>query len=78
MSSWSTNNSAGAYASTLKWSVAGRRTSYGSLYYVGSYGLIWSSTVSSTASRYLYFLSSGTNILSNNRVNGFSVRCLRD
>jgi uncharacterized protein (TIGR02145 family) len=76
--SWSTNNSAGAYASTLNWSVAGYRYNIGSLYNVGSSGLIWSSTVSSTASRYLFFASSGSSINGSYRAYGLSVRCLRD
>lgn len=77
--SWSTNNSAGAFASPLKLPLAGYRDgSNGSLYYVGSLGYYWSSTVSSTYSRHLHFLSSGAVMYSYARAYGFSVRCLKD
>jgi len=75
--SWSPNNSAGAYTSTLKWSVAGARGNLGSLASVGG-GLVWGSAVSSANSRGLYFYSSGAGIGSYFRVRGGSVRCLRD
>jgi uncharacterized protein (TIGR02145 family) len=77
--SWSSNNAAGAFASPLKLPVAGnRRGSDGSLYYVGSYGHYWSSTVSSTSSRYLDFYSSNAGMNTSNRANGYSVRCIKD
>jgi len=77
--SWSSNNAAGAFASPLKLPVAGSRDgSYGSLYVVGSFGYYWSSTVSSTNSRYLGFRSSNASMGSSGRANGFSVRCLKD
>jgi uncharacterized protein (TIGR02145 family) len=77
--SWSQNNSAGAFASPLKLPVAGNRNySNGSLYLVGTSGLYWSSTVSSTNSRVLYFLSSNAYMNTNYRAFGFAVRCLKD
>ncbi|MDO5976708.1 FISUMP domain-containing protein [Flavivirga jejuensis] len=77
--SWDSNNSAGAFASPLKLPVAGyRRSSSGSLYNVGSYGLYWSSTVSGTNASTLYFLSSDAYMNSYGRAYGFSVRCLKD
>jgi uncharacterized protein (TIGR02145 family) len=77
--SWSTNNAAGAFASPLKLPVAGNRNaSNGSLVNVGTRGLYWSSSVSSTYSLYLNFDSSSANMITNYRANGFSVRCLKD
>jgi hypothetical protein len=59
--------------------VAGFRSfSGGSLSSVGSRGFVWSSTVSSSYSRYLYFYSSLATMASYTRAPGFSVRCLRD
>jgi hypothetical protein len=77
--SWSSNNSAGAFASPLKLPlVGGRDESNGSLSFVGIESTYWSSTVSSTSSRFLYFVSSGAIMTSNFRANGFSVRCIKD
>jgi uncharacterized protein (TIGR02145 family) len=77
--SWSANTSVGAYASPLKLPVAGFRN-YGdsSLYYVGTSGYYWSSTVSGTYSRFLGFNSSDTYVSYGGRANGISVRCLKD
>jgi uncharacterized protein (TIGR02145 family) len=59
--------------------VAGNRNnSNGSLNNVGSNGNYWSSTVSGTNARNLNFNSSNANMNSNNRANGFSVRCIKD
>jgi len=77
--SWSTNNSAGAYASPLKLPLPGdRNSSNGSLVHVGADGIYWCSTVSSTNSRSLYFFSSNAGMDANGRANGLSVRCLKD
>ncbi len=77
--SWSSNNAAGAFDSPLKLPVAGNRiTSNGSLYGVGSHGRYWSSTVSVTNSRNLYFSSTNVIITSLTRANGTSVRCIKD
>jgi uncharacterized protein (TIGR02145 family) len=77
--SWSSDNAAGAFASPLKLSLAGYRSrSNGSLRNVGTYGYYWSSTVSSTNSRNLYFNSSNASMFSSFRANGASVRCLKD
>ncbi|MBK6353813.1 MAG: hypothetical protein IPF46_10485 [Saprospiraceae bacterium] len=77
--SWHNNNAAGAFASLLKLTVAGSRSSSGSLFNVGSYGSYWSSTVDSDNSSYLSF-SDGHAEVSNigNRVIGRSVRCIKD
>src|SRR5690554_3839524 len=77
--SWSSNNEAGAFASPLKLPVAGRRDfSDGTLGDVGSGGFYWSSTVSGTYARHLYFVSSDAVMGSGYRAYGFSVRCLKD
>jgi uncharacterized protein (TIGR02145 family) len=77
--SWSANTSVGAFASPLKLPMSGDRGySIGSLSFVGTVGLYWSSTVSGTYSRYLYFNSSFAAISTSSRANGFSVRCLKD
>jgi hypothetical protein len=79
LSSWSSNNSAGAFASPLKLPVAGLRdNSNGSLNNVGTFGEYWSSTVSSTNSSFLSFNSSNANMSAYYRAVGFSVRCLKN
>lgn len=79
--SWSTNNSAGAFASPLKLPVAGLRyASDGSLDWVGSVGLYWSSTVTEDwiTSRFLLFSSENARMSANLRAYGYSVRCIKD
>jgi hypothetical protein len=77
--SWSSSNSAGAFASPLKLPVAGIRSgSDGSLFGVGSYGLYWSSTVSGTNAGHLLFYSSNAYMSINDRTSGYSIRCLKD
>jgi uncharacterized protein (TIGR02145 family) len=77
--SWSSNDAAGAFASPLKFPVAGiRYRSNGSLGSVGSYGYYWSSTVDGTRSRLLYFYSSSADVYRYYRAYGLSVRCLKD
>jgi uncharacterized protein (TIGR02145 family) len=78
--SWSSSNAQGAFASPLKLPVAGHRYNLnGSFYYVGSYGLYWSSAVDGSNSSYLYFGSSTANMNNNyRRAYGQSVRCLKD
>ena len=77
--SWSSNNAAGAFGSPLKLTVGGYRTHHdGSLNGVGSYGYYWSSSISGTTARVLYFISSNAYIPSSHRAYGFSVRCIKD
>ncbi|HEX8577570.1 MAG TPA: hypothetical protein VF677_14885 [Flavobacterium sp.] len=73
---FSTQNDAGAFASVLKLPRAGSRVNG----VIGntSLGYYWTSTVSGTTSRCLIFDSSQTAMSSNSRVNGFSVRCLKN
>ena len=77
--SWSSNDSAGAYASPLKLPVGGYHDYLGGLLIVvGSGGGYWSSTVFGTYSRFLSFYRGNAGMSGNARAFGFSVRCLRD
>ena len=77
--SWSSNNTAGAFNSTLKLPLAGLRYFHNAaISGVGSQGLYWSSTVSSAGSRFLLFHSSNANMSTYARAVGFSVRCIKD
>ncbi len=77
--SWRSNNSAGAFDSPLKLTVAGvRDNGDGSLFSVGSSGHYWSSTVNGANSRNLHFNSGNAGVNSNYRAYGLTVRCLKD
>jgi hypothetical protein len=77
--SWSSYNSAGAFASPLRLPLAGYRDDgTGSPSGVGGGGYYWSSTVVSTNSRLLLFLSSNATMFTFSRARGHSVRCLKD
>jgi uncharacterized protein (TIGR02145 family) len=77
--SWSSQDYNGAFVSPLKRVSAGSHDYYdGKLYYEGSYGYYWSSTVDGSYSRYLLFTSGNANMYSYSRAYGFSVRCLKD
>ncbi len=76
--SWSPQDYNGAFASPLKLTVAGYRSSNGSLGNVGSNGYYWSSTVSGTYARRLAFNSSNASMNYYDRADGFSVRCIKD
>jgi len=75
--SWSSNSAAGAFASPLKWPMAGYRVN-SSVSNAGSYGLYWSSSVNSTNSRYLFFDSSAATMFSFSRASANCVRCIKD
>ncbi len=76
---WGSANSAGAYASTLKWPVGGNRVVGGTIdtSNVGIKGFVYSSSVSSTDATYLRF-GTGTLMLNGARAGGMSVRCVRN
>jgi len=77
--SWGSNNSSGAFAAPLKWTMVGSRDfSSGSLNSVGAVGNYWSSTVGGTTSRNLAFNSSNALMNDPNRANGLTVRCLKN
>ena len=76
---WSSNDAAGAITSPLKLPEAGYRLdSDGSLSDAGSNGFYWSSTVSGTNSRGLYFGSGNADMNAYLPAYGSSVRCLKD
>ena len=76
---FSSNNSAGAFAS-LKLTLGGARArNNGNLLYAGSTGYVWSSTVDGSNVSVLFFNSSTTNSGSPQlRGRGISVRCIKD
>ena len=77
--SWSSQNAAGAFASPLKLSLAGYRLrTDGSLYKVDNNGNYWSSTVTGTNSRLLYFDGSSAGMADFTRTYGGCVRCIKD
>jgi hypothetical protein len=77
--SWSANTSVGAFASPLKLPMAGYRLfSNGALSLVGTSGHYWSSTVSGSNSRSLYFFSSNAYMYDGYRADGNAARCLKD
>ncbi len=80
---WTSQNAAGAFASTLKLPVAGwRLNSQGNpadaLQNVGSQGRYWSSTPDGSESRRFFFSSSSTAMGSQKRAHGLSIRCIKD
>lgn len=76
---FTSNNAAGAFGSVLKLPMASARNrSDGSLYYVGTHGRYWSSTVSGTNARNLNFNISTADMGTSNRAYGHSVRCIKD
>lgn len=77
--SWSSNNPAGALASPLKLSLAGRRSSISVKNY-GAIGYYWSSTISgNTKPAYLLISSNRTEMRSSFvRAEAISVRCIKN
>ncbi len=76
--SWSANNVSGAFASLLKWPMAGVRDYSGVLITVGVTGGYWASTVSGSNTANLSFDCCGANMLPDGRSGGFTVRCIKD
>ena len=73
------DNNVETFESALKLPSAGNRSRVnGLLLSQGSFGSYWSSTVSGTFARYLYFYSTVAHTSSNTRANGFTVRCLKN
>jgi uncharacterized protein (TIGR02145 family) len=77
-SSWSSNNSAGAFASPLKLPMAGYRIGSGGVFYEGSDAHYWSSSVSGADSRYFRFYSNNAGMRNDYPSSGGSVRCIKD
>ena len=63
---------------TFLLSAGNRNNNSGSMNNQGSWGNVWSSSVSGSNSRNLNFNSDNANSNNNNRANGFSVRCVSD
>ena len=79
INSWSSNNSAGAFASPLKLPMAGdRSSSSGSLGFVGFHGRYWSSAVFNGSAQDLRFGNNFAYVFSFTRAYGFAVRCIMD
>ncbi len=77
--SWSSINAAGAYASPLKLSLAGYRSSdLGLVFGLAENGIYWTSTIGSTNSKSLNLYSSGNAMQTGNRYPGQSVRCIKE
>ncbi len=76
---WSSNDANGAFNSPLKLPLAGSRSLVdGLLSGVGTHGIYWSSTVTSTFAYELNYYSSNATILTSNRATGGTVRCIQD
>jgi uncharacterized protein (TIGR02145 family) len=71
-------NAASAYASPLKFVVAGYRYGSNDSLSTGASGLYWSSSVSGTNASSRYFSSGSAFSGPSYRANGFSVRCIKD
>jgi uncharacterized protein (TIGR02145 family) len=77
--SWSSNNGAGAFASPLKWIIAGLRfDDNGTVDDVGKPGHYWSSTVFGVDALYLDILSYDADMNDEPRAFGFTVRCIKN
>lgn len=74
----STNSSIGAFASPLKFPMAGWRFTDGSLATVGTYGRYWTSSVTGVFARYLRNDVSLAQNDTAHRSDGLSVRCIKD
>lgn len=77
--SWSSNNAAGAFASPLKLTLTGSRSSWsGNISSVGDSGVYWSSSVFGNESQFISIGLSSAGLNSNNRADGYCVRCIKD
>jgi uncharacterized protein (TIGR02145 family) len=77
--SWVSNNTNGAFTSTLKLTLAGYRNyAFGSLDSVGVRGHYWNSDVTTINSNNLYFNFNNAYMTTGRRVSGASVRCIKD
>jgi hypothetical protein len=79
ISSWSSLSAIAAFASPLKFPLAGwREHSTGSLSHIGGVGSYWTSTADYDNSKSIFFQSSLAGGLSESRAYGQSVRCIKD
>lgn len=78
-SSWSSSNSTGAFASTLKLPLGGgRRGSDGLILGLGKWGEYWTSDVGTGYYSKLIFIDNNFKIYYETRASGFCVRCIKD
>ena len=76
---WNQQNSIGSFSSILKLTLAGTRSgSTGALGVVGINGQYYSSTVSTTSTRFLYFNGSNAFVINSSRSIGNSIRCIKN
>jgi uncharacterized protein (TIGR02145 family) len=77
--SWNNNNSLGAFTSPLKLTIGAFRSYInGTFYSVGTIGYYWSSTIVLSQSRSLSFGGANAVLSSENRADGYSVRCIKN
>ena len=78
--SWSSNNSAGAYAAPLKLTVTGNRNyTDGIIYGTNSYASYYASTISSIYASNLFIISNNASVgTSAQRARGFPIRCIKE
>ena len=77
--SWSSPDAAGAFASPLKWPMAGYRLNgNGLITGIATHGQYWTSTVNNTLSHRLTIQTGGSNVNTGNRARGYSCRCIKD
>jgi uncharacterized protein (TIGR02145 family) len=76
---WSSQNATGAFASPLKLTMAGQRNDGAGFFFAAQIGYYWTSTTSTTLAQHVSFDPSNTNTSSSSfRVNGYSIRCIRN
>lgn len=76
---WSSNNAAGAFSSTLKLTMAGYRYYYnGAINNIGSNGYYWTSNISNYNGIYMGFKSNAAGIDNGTRATGKTLRCIKD
>lgn len=73
MDSWNSKNAAGAFASPLKLVMTGVRSSDGTVYGGGDFGMYWSSNDSA-----FFVDSTNSYTTAYSRANGLGVRCIKD
>lgn len=78
--SWATPDAAGAFASPLKWALAGNRLyTNGQIVNAGLRGSYWSSYTNGAMSSYMYFNNGGSSPSNNYQTaDGASVRCIKN
>lgn len=79
MTSWSSQDPAGAFASPLKLVLGGYRCHYCGQYYdEGSHGYYWSSNIYGVKATYLLLKDGSAEISAYDRAYGYNVRCIMD